>query len=101
MSSMLRTIDRSITRAENLPPWRLRNQPAHAMRIRAFNHTPPVAPGLEGEALAVALRERQSERNAAKGIRRERGAAPKPGPAEQPRRTRRARYYRFASRVRP
>lgn len=80
MSSMLRTIDRSITRAENLPPWRLRNQPSHEMRTQAHQTRGPV----------------EKRGNAARRARR---ADPKAGPAEQPRRLRRARYYRFASRL--
>lgn len=80
--SQLRTIARSIKRADRRPPWDWHNQPAHMMRVRAFNapliHPVPLDPdGLPSEHEATVNRQ---SRNAAKGLRRDR---------------------RFASRVQP
>jgi hypothetical protein len=101
--SQLRTIARAIARADRLSPRKQFFQPAHRMRLRAFNvptvHPVPLDPdGLPSDWAKDANREAH---NAAKGIRRDRRAEPTPGPAEQPGRQPRARYYRFASRVRP
>lgn len=101
--SQLRTISRAIARADNLPPWKVRCQPAHLIRRRAFN-TPTVFPvplDPDGAPSEWAAKANTEARNAAKGLRRDRRAFPKAGPAEQPDRVRRARYYRFASRVTP
>jgi hypothetical protein len=101
--SQLRSIARAIERADRLPPHAQFFQPAHRMRLRAFNvpavHPVPLDPdGLPSDWAKDANRE---ARSAAKGLRRDRREHPKAGPAEAPPRQRRARYYRFASRVRP
>lgn len=101
--SQLRTIARSIARTEKRPPWDVHNQPAHMMRARAVNVAPvfPVPLDPDGSPSEWAVKANRESRNAAKGLRRDRREHPKAGPAEQPRRQRRARYYRFASRLTP
>ena len=75
--SQLRTIARSIERAEKRPPWDLHNQPAHLMRRRAFNvpsvHPVPLDP--DGLPSDWAIDANRQTRNVAKGLRRDRRAS--------------------------
>lgn len=75
--SRLHTIARAIHRADHLSPRAQFYQPAHRMRLRAFNapvvHPVPLDP--DGSPSDWAADANRQSRNAAKGIRRDRRAA--------------------------